>query len=168
MEDKKMKNVKKVLAVLLVLATIFALTTAALASGKTLYVTATVNLRNGAGLNYSVIRTLHKGDAIKATDYDWDERGVVWYKTKIDGRTGWVSSKYLTDAPSGKSKIVLTGKANLRKEASKESKSLKTVPSGTVLSYTKTAKDDRGVLWYKVSYDGKTGWVSSKYAKIKK
>ena len=163
-----MKSFKKVLAVLLVLATIFALSAAALASGKTLYVTATVNLRNGAGLGYGVIRTLHKGDVIKATDSDWDDRGVVWYKTKVNGKTGWVSSKYLSDKPVGKTSVTLTGKAHLRKEASKDSKSLKTVPSGTVLNYTKTAKDDRGVLWYKVSYDGRTGWVSSKYARVNK
>ena len=161
-----MKNIKRVLAVILVLATIFALSTAALASGKTLYATATVNLRKGAGLNYGVIRTLHKNDAVTASDSAKDERGVIWYKVKFGGKTGWVSSKYISDKPVGKANIELTGKVNLRKEASKESKSLKTIPGGTVLTFTKTAKDGRGVVWYKVSYDGSTGWVSSKYAKI--
>ena len=162
-----MKNIKKVLAVLLVLATIFALSTAALASGKTLYATATVNLRKGAGLDYSVIRTLHKNDAMTQLESAKDGRGVIWYKVKLEnGKTGWVSSKYISDKPVGKASITLTGKVNLRKEANKESKSLKTVPSGTVLSFTKTAKDGRGVVWYKVSYNGSTGWVSSKYAKI--
>ena len=28
------------------------------------------------------------------------------------------------------------------------------------------SKDDRGVAWGKVNFKGKTGWVSSKYAKI--
>ena len=28
------------------------------------------------------------------------------------------------------------------------------------------SKDERGVAWGKVSFQGKTGWVSSKYAKI--
>lgn len=169
MEDKKMKNIKKALAAILVLATILALSTAALASGKTLYATATVNLRKGAGLDYGVIRTLHKNDAATQLDSAKDGRGVIWYKVKLEnGQTGWVSSKYISDKPVGKASITLTGKVNLRKDANKESKSLKTVPKGTVLTFTKTEKDGRGVVWYKVSYDGKTGWVSSKYAKINK
>ena len=43
--------------------------------------------------------------------------------------------------------------------------SLGTVPSGVTLSYNKTSTDPRGVVWYRVSYGGQTGWISSKYAK---
>ena len=32
------------------------------------------------------------------------------------------------------------------------------------LTYTATAKDSRGVVWYKVFVGSKTGWISSRYA----
>lgn len=38
---------------------------------------------------------------------------------------------------------------------------------GTKLSYLgKTSTDDRGVKWYYVKYDGRKGWVSSRYSKL--
>lgn len=165
-----MKSIKRVLAVLLIVATILTLSTAALAKGKTFYVNAdSVYFRKGPGLNYGIIRTLHRDDEIKATDYDWDERDVIWYEAKVSGEYGWVSSKYLSETPSSKKRIVLTGnKVHLRKDPDLNGKVLKTLDGGMVLTFTRTSKDDRGVIWFRVDYGDLTGWVSGKYAKVKK
>ena len=38
---------------------------------------------------------------------------------------------------------------------------------GSTATYlNETAKDNRGVTWFKVKQNGKTGWVSSMYSKL--
>ena len=42
------------------------------------------------------------------------------------------------------------------------------MPKGATAKYmNESKKDDRGVTWYRINYNGTTGWVSSKYAAIK-
>ena len=81
--------------------------------------------------------------------YDEDE-GAHSYKT---------SKKY----------VYATGKCNIRKSPGLDGKSLGTLKKGGKLKYLgKRAMDDREVYWYKVrTKSGKTGWVSSTYAKLK-
>lgn len=55
------------------------------------------------------------------------------------------------DAPGG---------LNMRQEANSSSKILKTIPDRTKLEASLLEGD-----WYKVSYDGQTGWVNQKYVK---
>ncbi|MBQ0026463.1 MAG: SH3 domain-containing protein, partial [Lachnospiraceae bacterium] len=44
--------------------------------------------------------------------------------------------------------------------------SLTSIPGGTTITITGGANDSSGTLWYKTSYNGKTGYVSSKYVKF--
>ena len=65
-----------------------------------------------------------------------------------------------------KGTLKTTGNVNIRKGPGLDYKEITAVPSGTKLDWTgATATDERGVKWYKVVRNGKTGWVSSKYAK---
>lgn len=60
-----------------------------------------------------------------------------------------------------------TGDANVRSGPGLSYKSKGTVKKGAKLSTTGPVKfDSRGVAWYAVSFDGKIGWVSSRYTKI--
>lgn len=64
-------------------------------------------------------------------------------------------------------KIKATGNVNVRKGPGLGYDTMGTVSAGDKLTFLGFAKkDDRGVAWYKVSFKGKTGWISSKYAKI--
>lgn len=63
------------------------------------------------------------------------------------------------------SKVKITGKCNLRSGPGLGYYIKTTVPKGVKLTYTSSKKDGRGVRWYKVKYNGYTGWVSSVYAK---
>ena len=62
-------------------------------------------------------------------------------------------------------KVKTTGKVTMRKEGSLAGKYVKIVKKGTYLKVKKQAEDDRGVIWYKVTYKGDTGWISSTYTK---
>jgi N-acetylmuramoyl-L-alanine amidase len=50
---------------------------------------------------------------------------------------------------------------NLRKEPNTSCAVIGYIKGGTVLEYT-----DKSNGWYKVIYNGKTGWISGTYAKL--
>lgn len=169
-----MKQIRKLATALLVLA--LCLGTVPALAEDAVWTTGSVNMRQGPGLEYKSMRTIKEGTKLQ---YDWsdkDERGVTWYHITYKGRGGWVSSKYAKKGASSSSgssnastssgnQVKTTGKVNLRTGAGLDYKSLRTIPKGTSLTYDETKKDSRGVKWYHVSYKGKSGWISSKYAK---
>ena len=162
-----MKRISKFLSALLIAALCLS-AVAALADGK-VKTTGDVNLRKGAGLGYKSIRTISQGTTLTYDKTAKDDRGVKWYRVTYKGKTGWVSSKYAKESSSGGSssdtRVKTTGDVHLRSGAGLDYKSIRTIAKGTTLTYDKTKKDGRGVVWYHVSYKGKSGWVSSKYAK---
>ena len=63
--------------------------------------------------------------------------------------------------------VHITGHCNVRSGPSLYDDVLGTANEGTTLKGTgNSRKDDRGVVWYQVSYHGEKGWVSSKYASL--
>ncbi len=106
-----------------------------------------------------------------------DSRGVKWYKIEYKGKTGWVSSQYAQptndgspseDSSSTASRVrIVGGDCSIRSKANKDSTRLGVIKSGKTATYLgKSSKDSRGVVWYKIKYDGVTGWVSSRYADL--
>ena len=52
-------------------------------------------VRTGPGLDYKSIGVLHRGeDAKYLGETSVDDRGVLWYKIRWNGRSAWVSSMY--------------------------------------------------------------------------
>ena len=161
-----MKRMTRTLAIALI-ALMLLSSVAALAAGK-VKTTGNVNMRTGAGLQYKIIRTISKGTSLNYDKTAKDGRGVMWYHVTYNGKTGWVSSRYATEGEAGTSasgKVKTTGSVNLRSGAGLSYQSLKVIPKGVSLSYVAKQKDGRGVVWYRVTYQGITGWVSSRYAK---
>lgn len=53
------------------------------------------HVRTGPGLDYEAIGVLHRGeDARYLGETAIDDRGVLWYKIKWNGKSAWVSSRY--------------------------------------------------------------------------
>lgn len=164
-----MKQIRKLLAALLI--AVLCLSVLSALAESSVKTTGDVNLRKGPGLGYKSIRTIGEGTKLQYDKTKKDDRGVKWYRVTYKGRTGWVSSKYAKETSSSSSssskKIKTTGSVNLRSGPGLGYKSIRSIDSGKTMTYDKTKKDDRGVVWYHVTYKGKTGWVSSKYAKKK-
>lgn len=140
--------------------------------GGQITTTGDVHLRTGAGLDYASRRTISAGTTLTYDQTSRDDRGVLWYHVSYKGKKGWVSSMYAKAGGSGGSqddgKVRLTGSANIRSGPGLDYVSLGTAESGTRLTYRgKTQKDERGVAWYAVTFEGEKGWVSSKYARLK-
>ena len=76
----------------------------------------------------------------------------------------------LEDVSGGKSagqKIKATGDLNVRKGPGLGYDIMGSIKKGAKLEFLgEVKKDSRGVYWGKVVYKNKTGWVSSKYAKL--
>lgn len=135
-----------------------------------------VNIRSKAGTSYKIVGSMPSGaygtclgTAAK------DTRGVVWYKVKYNGVTGWVSSRYSKvtnskDSSSGSSSDsvkVVGGDVTIRAKANKTSTKLGYISEGKVATYLgKTSTDSRGVQWYYISYNGTKGWISSMYSRL--
>lgn len=137
-------------------------------AGGKVTTTGDVYLRSGAGLGYASRGIVWEGTTLSYDKTAKDGRGVTWYHVSYNGKNGWISSKYARTGSGGGTKVRTTGSANVRRGPGLDYSIIGAVQEGTSLTYTgDTRKDDRGVAWYSVRYQGKAGWVSSKYAKLK-
>ena len=144
---------------------------------------ASLNMRSGPGTGYSKVGSIPAGTTLTITG---SENG--WYKTSYNGVTGYVSGDYVTvtevtsentapSAPpagetpsqpnaetpapsvSGTGKLNTGGSSlNMRSGPGTGYRKVGSIPSGATL--TITGKENG---WYKTSYNGVSGYVSSDY-----
>ena len=155
------------------------------------YVRATgdVKVRSAPSKNAEELGVLHEGQrALYAGETRKDDRQVEWYKISMNGRTGWVSSKYAIvenrastssgsslsgsgsnkSATSGQSVAISGGKCNIRTGPGLNYDTIGSLKAGRVVRYLgKSQKDNRGVTWYYIEFEGEKGWVSSKYGYLR-
>ena len=143
--------------------------------------TARVNLRSGPGTSYDDLGVLVEGECLRYLDQTrYDANGRAWYRAEYYSYGEvWVSSRYseLTyertyaesddDACSFGSYIQTTGRLNVRSGPGLDFSELGTLDKGATATYLDVCSvDERGVTWYKISYNGGTGWVSSRYCEL--
>ena len=133
---------------------------------KTVYVNtpgSTLNVRSGAGIGNAIIGSLKHGEQITVTDYNSE-----WYKLTFSGKTGYVSKAYTIanqpqtggNTPQAKTVYVNTPgmTLNVRSGPGTSYSILGSLKHGEKLSVT-----DHDNNWYKLTYNGKTGYVSKSY-----
>ena len=119
--------------------------------------------------------------SVKRKGYTWiycNYNGVKGYirknnlvKVSNGSSSSSTSSKSRSSSPNGgtysnNGTVSFSGNVNVRTGPGINYGILGSVSSGQTLNYAGSARnDDRGVAWYSVYYDGRTGWVSSKYSK---
>ena len=106
----------------------------------------------------SVIATLSQGTTVAVTN-----NSSEWYKVIVDGKEGYVSGSYLTgttatDFSVGSGKITCSSTVNLRSEANTSSSILSSLSNGTAVTITGVSGG-----WYKVSVNGKSGYIKADY-----
>ncbi|QTL49763.1 SH3 domain-containing protein [Priestia aryabhattai] len=128
------------------------------AESTTYIVTAsTLNVRSGAGTNYAAIGSMTKGQKLSVVSKSGD-----WYKINYSGRTGYVSSDYVqasgtaTSPAESTTYIVMASTLNVRSGAGTNYASIGSVTKGQTLSVV-----SKSGSWYKINYNGRTGYVSS-------
>ncbi len=134
--------------------------TASAASGVGTVEADALRLRAEAGTEASVLATAPKG----ATVVVLEEAGEGWYKVDYNTVEGYMSSEYLTvsekaDVSIGYGVVTTDGAAlNVRSAPGTDSEKVATLNNGSVVSIVGI---DSG--WYKISFNGSTGYVSSEY-----
>ena len=118
-----------------------------------------LNVRSGAGTTYGIIGSVVKGQALSVMS-----KSGSWYKINYNGRTGYVSSDYVqasgtTTPPAESTTYTVTASTlNVRSGAGTNYASIGSVTKGQKLSVV-----SKSGSWYKINYNGRTGYVSSDY-----
>jgi L,D-peptidoglycan transpeptidase YkuD (ErfK/YbiS/YcfS/YnhG family) len=135
-------------------------TTTPPAESTTYTVTAsTLNVRSGAGISYAAIGSVTKGQKLSVVS-----KSGSWYKINYNGRTGYVSSDYVqvsrtTTPPAESTTYTVTASTlNVRSGAGTSYAAIGSVTKGQKLSVV-----SKSGSWYKINYNGRTGYVSSDY-----
>ena len=140
-------------------------------TGKTMYVNVSsgsnLNMRANPSTSAAIIGKLAKDTAVTVLA---EENG--WAKIQANGKTGYVSSQYLSNSKSGN-----TGSSNNKPAAktmyvnvnSGSNLNMRANPSTSAAIIGKLAKDTAVTVlaeengWAKIQANGKTGYVSSQY-----
>lgn len=127
-----------------------------------------VNLRTSPNLNGSKLVVMKEGQtAAYLNGSSVDDRGVVWYKVSFNGKTGWVSSRYSELYNNFSTVQAVGGDCNIRNAPNLNGNEIGVMREGQKGSYLNSSSvDERGVTWYMVNFNGKTGWVSSRYTDV--
>lgn len=136
----------------------------AVSASDSMAATANLNMRTGPGTSYQIQKVIPKGTQVVISG---SMNG--WYKVTYQGVTGWASGSYLVStqaqapapAPAASTYIKTTANLNMRTGTGTGYAIITTIPSGTKLESLGTSSG-----WYKVSYSGRTGWVSGGYVSV--
>ncbi len=127
--------------------------------------TTDVNVRSGAGNSYSVLTVMKSGTTTASLGTSGS-----WTKVNVNGKTGYVYSKYLTSG-SASSTPSNSGTQSVSKTVYISASSLN-VRSGAGTSYSVIGNLKKGNSasvvastngWYKIKYGSGYGYISSKY-----
>ena len=122
-----------------------------------------LRLRDTPAAEGEILATASGGTSVVVLE----DTGNGWYKVNFNTVEGYMSSEYLTvsttaDAALGYGLVDTDGSSlNIRAAAGTSYDTVASIPGGTVLEMEGV---DNG--WYKVTYSGKTGYVSSDYITI--
>ena len=128
-----------------------------------------LNLRSGAGTNYSIIKVLYKGTNVTVLSSSNN-----WSKVSVNGTIGYVSSTYLSsaseateDTSSNNNSLTenvqyyryTSSKINFRQSSSTSSSVLYQLPKNTKVGVVSTTSTG----WAKVKHNNTYGYVSTTY-----
>ena len=123
----------------------------------------TVNVRSGAGTNYSKIGSLTNGVSVNVVASNGD-----WYRIEYGNGYGYVMKTYVQLVSSGSSgsssededvlTAVTTAAVNLREEGTTSSDKLGTYPKGT-----RVVVLEKGSSWSRVDISGNEGYMKNTY-----
>ncbi len=128
------------------------------------------NVRSGAGTSYDVVMALAKGTVVDVTKSKKGTDDYTWYKIKYDGKAGWVRSDCIsvkkpknteTETTYSNTKATITADegVNVRSGAGTSYDIVMSLAKSTVVDVKSSKKAGDGYTWYKISFEGKTGWV---------
>ncbi len=161
-----MKSIKKIIAMILSLCVIssFALISASaapIADGAGKVTCDVLNLREEPNTNCTVLTTLVNSDTVVILD----QPNSGWYHVSAYGTVGYVSADYIGEVEAAKNFTAVAkligDDVRMRARPNTSSDILGTYSSGAIM-------DVIGINngWYKVKYDGNTGYIRSDFLEL--
>lgn len=123
-----------------------------------------LRLRSQPDTGSAILDTASKNDQVVVLS----KSGSDWYKVSFDSQVGYMSADYITVATVANlaigAGVVDTGGSslNMRSAPTPDAAVLCSIPDDTVLQLTGINSG-----WYKTTYNGKTGYVSSNYVSLR-
>ncbi|MGL6107630.1 C40 family peptidase [Romboutsia sp.] len=135
--------------------------------------TSVLNIRSGAGTNYSVISKVNNGTVVDLLE----KSSNGWYKVKLpSGLVGWASGSYISDinSPNQGSSETQNPTVTIKDKKAKVTTTSLNIRSGAGTNYSVLSKANNGTVvdllekssngWYKVKLpSGVIGWASGNY-----
>lgn len=121
-----------------------------------------LNLREGPGLTYPVLKELKKGDPIEKI-----EQVGEWVKVQSGDKTGWVASwliqptQQTTEKTIAKKVVSQVDQLNVRNDASMSASVLTKLSAGDQANFIRQSGE-----WVQIEFGSVNGWVNSKYVTI--
>lgn len=130
------------------------------------------NVRAKAGIKNKIVTLAKKGTTVKVSATTKVGKST-WYKISANGKTGWISGSLLTKTTSTSTKKATAQPAiasakgtyktkynsNVRAKAGTKYKVVTLARKGTTVKVSASTKVGKST-WYKISANGKTGWIS--------
>lgn len=120
---------------------------------ETKVTTSNLNMRTGPGTSYPVILVIPKGATVSVIGYS-----DSWAQVTYGGRSGYASTSYLTSPSSSTEVRYTTVNLNLRTGPGTGYAIVLVIPKGSSVNVLSISSG-----WAKVSYSGRTGYVSAAY-----
>ena len=130
----------------------------------------TLNVRKGPGTGYARIGSVKKGATVTILG---EENG--WYKIEYNGGTGYVSKEYVQVGGGSTTTAPTTPPTETKTGTVKISSNTLNVRKGPGTGYARIGSLSNGAAvtilgeesgWYKISYNGGTGYVSKEYIQV--
>lgn len=115
-----------------------------------------LNLRETASLSAKVLGQYPTGTLVEIV-----EKGDEWHKVSVNGKDGYMMSKYLSTATTSQTATVRTNTGiglNVREEPSLHGTIITSVKNGGTVTVLQ-----KGATWCRVSVDGKEGFMATQY-----
>ncbi|MDF2723905.1 MAG: hypothetical protein K0Q59_3580 [Paenibacillus sp.] len=151
---------KKLLSIVSIAALSLTISTSAFASPGV--VDRSVNFRSAPSTNSTVYSLIKAGSSFEILE----KVNSYWYKISYNGQTGYVSTDYAHATGSSGSSSGSTGvverSVNFRSAPSTSSTVYQLISTGATFQVLEKVNS----AWYKISYNGRTGYVSSDYVRV--
>jgi len=134
-----------------------AASTASSNTPETLRTTTVVNMRSGASMENSVVKTLPRGTSVEVVEAGSNG----WSSVRHDGSSGFIRSDLLTDgsgaSQAAPSTLRTNTVANLRSSPSADSRLIRSIAAGTSVEVIEQRTDG----WTSVKHNGTDGFIRS-------
>jgi len=115
-----------------------------------------LNVRSAPNTGAAIIGTLPNGTRITILE----ERNG-WYRINMGDREGWISSSFITLAPTTGIVTTAGGNLNMRSAPNSAASIINTIPTGTRINISGISGD-----FFQTNFGGRTGFVSRGFVRI--